>query len=214
MYIPACPISRPHNGCSRSRRLQHGYEQGGSPVSAFARRHLGVSVRARDSTGIVLPMLLVGDLCAVSTSGSMRAGSICGGCCHRARRRRDRRGDDVEDQRRAYKPPSAGSFSSWPRCRSRGWCGRSGWQCAAHRAIHLGMGLLVSATTMLANGGSIMSLYALAVGLPKYELVGTNAWFFLTVNTFKVPFSARLADSRRLAAAQSGARLTSLPGSS
>jgi hypothetical protein len=76
------------------------------------------------------------------------------------------------------------------------------------------MGLLVSATTMLANGGSIMSLYALAVGLPKYELVGTNAWFFLTVNTFKVPFSARLADSRRLAAAQSGARLTSLPGSS
>ena len=52
---------------------------------------------------------------------------------------------------------------------------------------------MAGATTMLANAaGSIMALYALAVGLPKYELVGTNAWFFLTVNSFKVPFSARL----------------------
>ena len=32
-----------------------------------------------------------------------------------------------------------------------------------------------------------MALYSMAVGLPKYELVGTGAWFFLTINAIKVP---------------------------
>ena len=55
------------------------------------------------------------------------------------------------------------------------------------------MGLLAGVTTMLANAaGPIFVLYALAVGLPKYELVGTGAWFFFIVNLFKVPLSARL----------------------
>ena len=41
------------------------------------------------------------------------------------------------------------------------------------------MGLLAGVTTMMANAaGPIFVLYALAVGLPKYELVGTGAWFF------------------------------------
>ncbi len=48
-------------------------------------------------------------------------------------------------------------------------------------------------TTMLANGaGPIMALYLLAIDLPKYAFVGTAAWFFLIVNLFKVPFSAGL----------------------
>ena len=47
--------------------------------------------------------------------------------------------------------------------------------------------------TMLANAaGPVMSLYFLAIALPKYELVGTGAWFFLIVNVLKVPFSAQL----------------------
>jgi uncharacterized membrane protein YfcA len=55
------------------------------------------------------------------------------------------------------------------------------------------MGLLAGVTTMLANAaGPIFVLYALAVGLPKYELVGTGAWFFFVVNLSKVPFSAAL----------------------
>jgi uncharacterized membrane protein YfcA len=37
-----------------------------------------------------------------------------------------------------------------------------------------------------------MTLYFLAIGLPKYAFVGTSAWFFLIVNLFKVPFSATL----------------------
>jgi len=48
-------------------------------------------------------------------------------------------------------------------------------------------------TTMLANAaGPMMSLYFLAINLPKYELIGTSAWFFLIVNVSKVPFSMSL----------------------
>ena len=56
-----------------------------------------------------------------------------------------------------------------------------------------GMGLLAGVTTMLANAaGPIFALYALAVALPKFEIVGTSAWFFFIINAFKVPFSLGL----------------------
>ena len=46
---------------------------------------------------------------------------------------------------------------------------------------------------MLANAaGPVIALYCLAVGLPKFEVVGTLAWFFFIVNVFKLPFSAGL----------------------
>jgi uncharacterized membrane protein YfcA len=46
---------------------------------------------------------------------------------------------------------------------------------------------------MLANAaGPIVALYCIAVGLPKFEVVGTLAWFFFIVNVFKIPFSAGL----------------------
>ncbi|HEV8395513.1 MAG TPA: sulfite exporter TauE/SafE family protein [Vicinamibacterales bacterium] len=55
------------------------------------------------------------------------------------------------------------------------------------------MGLLAGITTMVANAaGPIMTLYALSVSLPKFELVGTLAWFFFIVNLVKVPFSVWL----------------------
>jgi uncharacterized membrane protein YfcA len=55
------------------------------------------------------------------------------------------------------------------------------------------IGLVAGITTMLANAaGQIMALYLVAVALPKFELVGTSAWFFLAINVFKVPFSAGL----------------------
>jgi hypothetical protein len=40
--------------------------------------------------------------------------------------------------------------------------------------------------------GPVMGLYLLAVGLPKFQLTGTNAWFFLLINFYKIPFSAGL----------------------
>ncbi|MEA3186587.1 MAG: uncharacterized protein QOD99_417 [Chthoniobacter sp.] len=55
------------------------------------------------------------------------------------------------------------------------------------------VGMASGVTTMLANAaGPIMTLYLLAVKLPKWEFVGTTATFFLIVNLIKVPFSAHL----------------------
>jgi hypothetical protein len=55
------------------------------------------------------------------------------------------------------------------------------------------MGLLAGITTMMANAaGPVMALYLLAVGLPKLQFTGTSAWFFLIINLYKVPFSIGL----------------------
>lgn len=44
-------------------------------------------------------------------------------------------------------------------------------------------------STMIGNAaGPIMSLYLLAMQLPKNVLIGTGAWFFLLINLFKIPF--------------------------
>jgi uncharacterized membrane protein YfcA len=60
-----------------------------------------------------------------------------------------------------------------------------------HGAVYTAfMGFLAGFTTMVANAaGPIMILYLLAMRLPKMEFVGTQAWFFFAVNVFKVPFS-------------------------
>ncbi len=54
-------------------------------------------------------------------------------------------------------------------------------------------GMLAGFTTMAANAaGPVMSIYLLAIGLPKLVFIGTGAWFFMLVNSFKVPFSVQL----------------------
>lgn len=55
------------------------------------------------------------------------------------------------------------------------------------------MGILGGITTMLANAaGPVIALYLLAVSLPKLRLVATGAWFFFVLNISKLPFSANL----------------------
>jgi uncharacterized protein len=45
--------------------------------------------------------------------------------------------------------------------------------------------------TMIANAaGPIMTVYLLSMGLPKKDFIGTAAWFFFIINLFKIPFSA------------------------
>ncbi len=57
----------------------------------------------------------------------------------------------------------------------------------------VGLGFMAGVTTMMANAaGPIMVIYLLAMRLPKVEFVGTGAWFFFVVNWLKVPFSANL----------------------
>lgn len=150
---------------------------------------------ARTSTGIVLPMLIVGDLGAIGAF------------------RRHARWDYM---RRTLPPACAGVVVGamvMSRLNEAVFKPLLGWIILVLTALQIartfrqdwfgnvphsaffawGMGLLAGATTMLANaGGPIMALYLLAVGLPKLEFTGTNAWFFFLINVFKVPFSIAL----------------------
>lgn len=150
---------------------------------------------ARDSTGVVLPMLIVGDVLAVATF------------------RQHARWDYI---RRLLPPAAAGvvagslligqlSESQFKPLVGivillltilqlvRLWRPNL-YEHVPHQTWFVWMiGLVAGITTMLANAaGPIMALYLVAVALPKFELVGTSAWFFLAINVFKVPFSAGL----------------------
>jgi uncharacterized protein len=62
-----------------------------------------------------------------------------------------------------------------------------------HPGIAWPFGWLAGSTTMIANAaGPVMTIYLLACRLPKFEFVGTAAWFFFAINLLKVPFSASL----------------------
>lgn len=50
------------------------------------------------------------------------------------------------------------------------------------------MGTLGGFTTMIGNAaGPVMAIFFLAMALPKSKFIGTGAWFYLTVNLIKVP---------------------------
>ena len=68
-------------------------------------------------------------------------------------------------------------------------------EAVAHAPAWFGpfAGLLAGFATMVANAaGSVMTLYLLAMRLPKLEFLGTSAAFFLLINWIKVPFSTQL----------------------
>jgi uncharacterized membrane protein YfcA len=160
---------------------------------------------ARDSTGVVLPMLIVGDILAVITFRQharwsyirrllppAATGVIIGALL--ARRL-------TEAQ---YKPLIGAIILSLTILQILRLWKPMAFQHLPHRMwFAWTMGLIMGVTTMLANAaGPVAGLYLLAVSLPKFELVGTAAWFFFVINCFKVPFSAALGlihpDSLRL----------------
>lgn len=52
----------------------------------------------------------------------------------------------------------------------------------------MSFGLLGGFTTMIGNAaGPVMSIYLLSMKMPKLSFVGTSAWFFLVVNYLKLP---------------------------
>ncbi len=54
-------------------------------------------------------------------------------------------------------------------------------------------GILSGFTTMIGNAaGPIMSLYLVAMGFRKNDFLGTYAWFFLIINALKIPLQALL----------------------
>lgn len=54
-------------------------------------------------------------------------------------------------------------------------------------------GILAGFTTMVANSGAaVMAIYLLSAGVGVLGFLGTSAWFFAAVNLFKLPFSVGL----------------------
>lgn len=149
---------------------------------------------ARESTGIILPMLIVGDLMAVRMF-------------HRHAR--------AKIVFRLLLPAWVGVICGWwvmPRIEASAFRPLIGWvalilvamvilQRVCPRAILAvekrryawPIGWAAGVTTMLANAaGPVTTIYMLACRLPKMEFVGTSAWFYLAINLSKVPFSASL----------------------
>ena len=164
-------------------------------VGILAITWMATVIPARASTGLILPMLIAGDVIAVALyrrhavwSHLLKflpcaaAGVLIGwkALAH------------VND--RQLRPIIGGiilamlALNYWRQRLSgddapipRGW-----WFAVA-------MGLFAGITTMMANAaGPIMIIYLLAMRLPKVEFIGTSAWYFLLVNLFKVPLSANL----------------------
>ena len=150
---------------------------------------------ARESTGVVLPMLLVGDVCAVrifhqharwtyvrrmlppACVGVIAASIVMRGLSEAV-----------------YKPTIGVIILSLTLLQITRLL-RPQWFGNVPHALWFAwtIGLAAGAATMLANAaGPIFVIYCLAVGLPKFELVGTSAWFFFIINAFKVPFSVAL----------------------
>lgn len=62
-----------------------------------------------------------------------------------------------------------------------------------HWSVCIFLGLLGGFTTMTANAaGPVMVLYLLYLGLEKKDFIGTGAWLFLIINLFKTPFQWEL----------------------
>ena len=150
---------------------------------------------ARASTGVVLPLLLVGDVAAVRTFHQHARWDYvrrmlppaCLGVVLAAWFMRDL--DET-----LYRPVIGWvtltlSILQFVRMYRSDWFGN-----VPHaRWFAWTMGILAGAATMLANAaGPVFAIYLIAVGLPKMEFVGTSAWFFFIINLFKVPFSIAL----------------------
>jgi hypothetical protein len=160
------------------------------PVLLFA-----VVFQAKESTGFVLPLLIVGDLCAIVVYHRVVIWKIFW---------------------RLLPPALAGVVAGYflmGRISEAAFGPLIGWIILGLIALQLvrsalgekidhifeshsfgiGMGLLAGVTTMLANAaGPVAQLYFLTMRLPKWNLIGTSAWFFFVINLCKVPFSAGL----------------------
>jgi uncharacterized membrane protein YfcA len=64
---------------------------------------------------------------------------------------------------------------------------------AGNRIITSVVGICAGISTMVANAaGPLMGIYLLQQGLSKNNFVGTRSWYFLVLNLFKLPFSTHL----------------------
>ncbi|WP_350286689.1 sulfite exporter TauE/SafE family protein [uncultured Croceitalea sp.] len=69
------------------------------------------------------------------------------------------------------------------------WDRRTSKTVPTHWTFAGGTGIMAGISTMVGNlAGAFTNLFFLAMRLPKNEFVGTAAWLFLITNLFKLPF--------------------------
>ncbi len=69
------------------------------------------------------------------------------------------------------------------------WDRRKSKAVPTHWAFGGFIGVLAGITTMIGNlAGAFSNIYFLAMRLPKNEFIGTAAWLFLIINVVKLPF--------------------------
>ena len=69
------------------------------------------------------------------------------------------------------------------------WEQKKNKQVPTHWSFTALTGIMAGFTTMVGNlAGAFSNIYFLAIRLPKNEFIGTAAWLFFFINLFKVPF--------------------------
>jgi len=156
---------------------------------------MALAFPAKESTGAVLPMLIMADFMAISVY---------------------RRHVSWGDLRRLIPSTFLGLIAGWlmmSRISNANFTHFLGWLILSmmalvlwqrfdkrilggimhHPVLATGSGFLAGVTTMMANaGGPAMTFYLLAKRFDKMAFVGTCAWFFCVTNLVKVPLSWNL----------------------
>lgn len=149
---------------------------------------MALAFQAKESTGIVVPLLVFGDIFAViyynrHTQWSyiiqflpwMLLGLLTGVFI----------GNDLDEN--TFKIGmaiiiliSVGMMYWWDRRKSK--------KVPTHWLFAGTVGTIAGITTMIGNlGGAFSNIYFLAMRIPKNEFIGTAAWLFLIINIIKLP---------------------------
>lgn len=150
---------------------------------------MALAFGAKQSTGIIVPLLIVGDIFAVIYYNRhtqwkyilrflpwMMAGVLIGVFI----------GKDLDE----------GTFKIGMACIILGsvammywWDRKKSKTVPTHWAFAGFMGIMAGITTMIGNlAGAFSNIFFLAMRLPKNQFIGTAAWLFFIINLFKLPF--------------------------
>lgn len=158
-------------------------------MSIFNVTLMALAFGARQSTGLLIPLLLVGDVFAVAYYNRhaqwnyivrfipwMILGILAGVLV----------GKDLPEKEFKWGMVivifiSLGLLYWWDR--------RKSTQVPSHWMFAGSMGVMAGICTMIGNlAGAFTNIFFLAMRLPKNEFVGTAAWLFFITNLFKLPF--------------------------
>ncbi|MFH6603172.1 sulfite exporter TauE/SafE family protein [Maribacter algicola] len=150
---------------------------------------MALAFETKESTGIVVPLLIIGDLFAVIYYNRhaqwsyilkflpwIILGILIGVLI----------GNDLDEN----------TFKIWMAAiilisvaMMYWWDRRKSKAVPSHWLFASMVGMMAGITTMIGNlGGAFSNIYFLAMRVPKNQFIGTAAWLFLIINLFKLPF--------------------------